>query len=268
MSATKQWFEIEPIEIETPNGTQVVSKLHFNGYEPTLHMLFENDIGQTYELDCTFNHPLRTVDGMWIEAESIEPHHKFDGNYSLVYSLVNEDEIPTFDFEVPEEHCYLLESGIVSHNTASFMGGISEGINPMIGNAFIAALAGGEVDRVNPPFLKLLKERGKFTKKVIDDIVMKNGSVQHLDWLSDEEKAIYKTAFEIDQRAILRLASQRQRFIDQSQSLNLFFNANEDEAYISQIFKEAVKDPRIQSLYYMYSIAGVQASKDTCVACQ
>ena len=85
---------------------------------------------------------------------------------------------------------------------------------------------------------------------------------------SEFERDIFKTAFEIDQMAILRLASQRQRFIDQGQSLNLFFSADEDEEYIAKIHKEFFLDERLKGLYYIRSQAGVQAAKDECAACE
>jgi len=114
-----------------------------------------------------------------------------------------------------------------------------------------------------------MKKRGKHTKAMKKDIINNNGSVQHVDWLDDHEKEVFKTAFEIDQSVILKLASQRQRYIDQAQSINLFFDADEDEAYISKIHEIAFKDERIKSLYYMRSMAGIQAAKDTeCAACE
>lgn len=153
-------------------------------------------------------------------------------------------------------------------STALLMGGVSEGINPDPAMVFTQSTAGGEMDRINPIFLELMKEKGKFNKKVINDIVDKNGSVQHVDWLTDEEKLVFRTAFEIDQKAVLRLASSRSLYIDQGQSLNLFFSAGEDEGYISEVHQQAFMDENITSLYYIYTLAGVQAAKNECLACQ
>jgi ribonucleoside-diphosphate reductase alpha chain len=153
-------------------------------------------------------------------------------------------------------------------STALLMGGVSEGINPDPAMTFVQTTAAGEIDRVNPQLLSLMKEKGVYTKKHIQELVEALGSVQGVSWLSPEEKAVFKTAFEIDQRAILRLGSQRQRYICQGQSLNLFFSADEDEGYISLILQEAWEDPYILAVYYSYSQAGVTASKDECLACQ
>jgi ribonucleoside-diphosphate reductase alpha chain len=153
-------------------------------------------------------------------------------------------------------------------STALIMGGVSQGIEPIIGNAFIQASAGGESERINPVFLDLMKKRGKYTRKLVRDIADKHGSVQHLDWLTDDEKLVFRTAFEVSQESLLRLASQRQEFICQAQSLNLFFSAEETEGYIAKVHKMAIEDPMILSLYYVRTQAGVAASSGECVACQ
>lgn len=153
-------------------------------------------------------------------------------------------------------------------STALIMGGVSEGINPDTAMVYTQKSAGGEVDRVNPYLLKLMKEKGVFSKANVESIRDKMGSVQHVDWLTDEEKLVFRTAFEINQHTILRMAAGRGKFVDQWMSLNLFFAAGEDEAYINDVHKEAFLNPDILGLYYVYSMAGIQASKDECLACQ
>lgn len=153
-------------------------------------------------------------------------------------------------------------------STALIMGGVSEGINPDTAMVYTQRSAGGEIDRVNPYLLKLMKERGVYTRANVEDIRDRMGSVQHVDWLSEEEKQVFRTAFEINQLAIIRMAAARGRYVDQWMSLNLFFAAGEDEAYINEVHKEAFLNPDILGLYYVYSKAGVQASKDECLACQ
>jgi ribonucleoside-diphosphate reductase alpha chain len=153
-------------------------------------------------------------------------------------------------------------------STGLLMGGLSEGINPDVAMTFTQLTAAGEVDRINPVLLDLMKEKGVYSKKNIQEITDKQGSVQHVSWLSEEEKAVFKTAFEINQKAIIRMASARSKYIDQWQSLNLFFSANEDEGWISEVHKEAFLDENILALYYIYTQAGVAASKGECEACQ
>lgn len=162
-------------------------------------------------------------------------------------------------------HCVAIAP---TKSTALIMGGISEGISPDVGWVFTQRTPAGEVDRVNPLLLELMKERDVYNKKVVEDI-RESCSVQHVDWLSDHEKMVFKTAFEIDQRVVLRMASTRAKHIDQWQSLNLYFAAGTDEDYINECHVKAFLDPEILGLYYIYSSSVVQASndKDECVAC-
>ena len=148
------------------------------------------------------------------------------------------------------------------------MGGVSEGINPDPAMAFTQTTSAGEIDRLAPALLEWMKANGVYNKKNVQEIIEAVGSVQGVKWMPEDVKPVFKTAFEIDQRAILRLGSQRQKRLDQGQSLNLFFSADEDEGYISEIIQEAWEDPEILAVYYSYSQAGVTASKDECVACQ
>lgn len=153
-------------------------------------------------------------------------------------------------------------------STALLMGGVSEGINPDPAMSFTQLTAAGEVERVNPALLKIMKERGVNTKKHLKALKESMGSVQQVDWLSPEEKAVFRTAFEINQEAIVRMASTRAQYLDQWQSLNLFFAAEEDPARIAAVHKMAFKDPKILALYYIYTQAGVQAANEECAACQ
>lgn len=152
-------------------------------------------------------------------------------------------------------------------STALIMGGISEGVNPSPAMCYTQLTAAGEVERIDAVLLQLMKDKGVYNKKNIQQIVEKQGSVQHVDWLTDEEKAIFKTAFEINQKSVIRMASARSKYLDQWQSLNLFFSAEEDPAWIAEVHQEAFNDPNILALYYIHSQAGVQAAKGECESC-
>ena len=154
-------------------------------------------------------------------------------------------------------------------SSAIMFGGVSEGINPDPAMVFTQKSAGGSIDRIVPSLLKIMKERGVYNKKTIKTITERFGSVQHVDWLSDDEKAVFKTAFEINQKTVVALASARGRYIDQWQSLNLFFAAEERPEWISEVHQQAFEDTNILGLYYIYTQAGIGAAKETeCVACQ
>lgn len=153
-------------------------------------------------------------------------------------------------------------------SSALICGSVSQGIEPVYKNAYVQGSAAGEMNRLNPALIQVMKERKVYDFKTTDDIIANAGSVQHVDWLSEHEKKVFKTAFEIDQFAILRLAAGRQRYIDQAQSINLFFAADEDEKVISAVHKEAFINPWIKSLYYIRSEAGVTGSTGVCEACE
>jgi ribonucleoside-diphosphate reductase alpha chain len=152
-------------------------------------------------------------------------------------------------------------------SSALICGSVSQGIEPIYKNAYIQNTAAGKMERVNPSLLKIMKERDVYSPTIVKDIIKNNGSVQHVDWLSGHEKDVFKTAFEINQHQIIRLASARQRYIDQAQSINLFFSADESEEYISDVHKSAFLDPYIKSLYYIRSESGVNTSKGECTSC-
>lgn len=153
-------------------------------------------------------------------------------------------------------------------STALIMGGVSEGTNPDVAMVYTQRSAGGEVDRVNPHLLSLMKELGVYNKTNVEQIRDAFGSVQGVDWLTQEQKSWFKTAFEINQRSVVQMASDRGEYIDQWQSLNLFFSSEETEEEISAVHRMAFLDSNILGLYYIYSQAGVSASKDECAVCQ
>lgn len=153
-------------------------------------------------------------------------------------------------------------------SSALICGSVSQGIEPVYMNAYVQGTAAGEVNRINPVLVELMKDKKVFNYETVNDIIKHDGSVQHVDWLDEEEKLVFKTAFEIDQLAIIRLAGVRQKYIDQAQSINLFFAPDEDEEVISAVHQYAFNHPQIKSLYYIRSEAGVKGSTGECVACE
>jgi ribonucleoside-diphosphate reductase alpha chain len=152
-------------------------------------------------------------------------------------------------------------------STSLLVGSISQGIEPISMNVYSQVTAAGTVRRINPSLLKIMEEREVYNKETLKDIEDNAGSIQHVNWLSELEKEVFKTAFEINQKALLRLASQRQKFICQSQSLNLFFDAEEKEEWISEVLQEFIEDSKLITLYYQRSQSGVKASTGECIAC-
>lgn len=155
-------------------------------------------------------------------------------------------------------------------STCEIMAGASEGIGLDVAMAFTKQSAGGEFFRINKILLEIIKKKGLSVDECVKDIVNNKGSVQKVDWLTTEEKAVFRTAFEIRMEDYLRLCSQRQKYIDQAQSINLYFTSNDSEEYISEIHRIAFEDEGILSLYYIYSMrgAGEITRVDSCESCQ
>ena len=155
-------------------------------------------------------------------------------------------------------------------STALICGSVSQGIEPLLANVWSQNTAAGNVMRVNPTLIDIMEERGVYNESTIAELADNGGTVQDVDWLDDHEKLVFRTAFEISQEAVVRMADNRAQYIDQGQSVNLFFSADEDEAHVSAIHKQAMKSPYLKSLYYMRSRAGVASSngKSECVACE
>lgn len=140
-------------------------------------------------------------------------------------------------------------------STAELMAGASEGIGLDTAWVFTKQSAGGELFRINKVLLEIMKERGVYNDETIMRIA-KARSVQQEDWLTEHEKKVFRTAFEVPMESYLQLCSQRQKYIDQGQSINLYFTSNDTEEYMSKIHKMAFDDPMILALYYIYSMRG------------
>jgi len=131
-------------------------------------------------------------------------------------------------------------------------GGTSACIEPIPANIYTHKTLSGSFVVKNPYLQKLLAEKSKDSTNVWNSILERGGSVQHLDFLSPEEKAVYKTSFEIDQRWLLEFAADRAPFIDQAQSLNLFIPADVDKWDLMMLHFQAW-EKGIKSLYYLRS---------------
>lgn len=152
-------------------------------------------------------------------------------------------------------------------STSLLMGGVSESWMPDPGMVFDAGSAVGELRRITPVIYELMKERGVYCDETITDIINHVGSVQHVDWLTDHEKLVFLTAFEMDQTMLLRRASLRQKWLCQGQSLNFFVREDGCEKEIAKLMTMCLIDPNILSQYYFVCRSGVIVRHDECVAC-
>lgn len=131
-------------------------------------------------------------------------------------------------------------------------GGTSACIEPIPANIYTHKTLSGSFVVENPYLKKLLQTKSKDSTNVWNSILEQGGSVQHLDFLSPEEKAVFKTSFEIDQRWLLEFAADRTPYIDQAQSLNLYIPADVDKWDLMMLHFQAW-EKGIKSLYYLRS---------------
>ena len=133
-------------------------------------------------------------------------------------------------------------------------GNASPGIEPIAANVFLQKTLSGSFTVRNRHLQKLLAERGQDNDEVWSAITLNKGSVRNLDFLTEDEKAVYKTAFELDQRWVVEHAADRTAFICQSQSVNVFLPANVHKRDLHQIHMLAWKRG-VKSLYYCRSLS-------------
>jgi ribonucleoside-diphosphate reductase alpha chain len=131
-------------------------------------------------------------------------------------------------------------------------GGTSACIEPIPANIYTHKTLSGSFVVKNPYLERLLQSKSKDSTNVWNTILEHGGSVQHLDFLSPEEKDVFKTSFEIDQRWLLEFAADRTPFIDQAQSLNLYIPADVEKWDLMQLHLQAW-EKGIKSLYYLRS---------------
>ena len=156
-------------------------------------------------------------------------------------------------------------------SSSVILGQVSPSIEPLKSNYFVRDGAKLKATQKNRYLEAILKERGQDTRETWDSIGRKDGSVQHLDCLSEQEKDVFKTFSEVPQMAVVNQAAQRQKHIDQSQSVNV--SINPEEVSVREINKLyiAAWEKGVKSLYYQHSVnAAQQFSQDIleCKACE
>tara|TARA_B100001989_G_scaffold151395_1_gene107916 strand:- start:1806 stop:3593 length:1788 start_codon:yes stop_codon:yes gene_type:complete len=181
---------------------------------------------------------------------------------------------------------------IAPNANSSIIAGTSPSIEPWKSNAYTHRTRVGSYLVKNPHLEKVLnqyckdlkiKDTNTWLKEQWKSIILAEGSVQHLEYMSEWHKLVFKTAFELDQRWIVDHAGDRQEFICQGQSVNLFFPAGTDKAIVNAVHIRAWKK-KLKGLYYLRTNAGASAEKvsqkveqdklqdfadpDECLSCQ
>lgn len=173
---------------------------------------------------------------------------------------------------------------IAPNANSSVLCNTSPSIEPILTNAYPQKSRAG-ITLVKNKFLEeRLEEYGMNLPEVWKNIIDNEGSVQHLPFLSEEDKKIFKTAWEIDQHWVVQHAEDRQQYICQAQSLNVFFLPGSDRGYINSVHMKAARGRKVKSMYYFrtgsaiktdtvrtiqrQSIADWKPDNDVCVSCE
>lgn len=139
---------------------------------------------------------------------------------------------------------------IAPNASSSDIANSSPSIEPWFSNYFIKDTRAGSAEQKNRYLEELLETLGQNTKEVWKSISDNEGSVQHLDFLTPEQKAVFKTAMEIDQHWLIELAETRGQYICQAQSLNLFFPSGSSREYVNSVHMKFLKSNNVLTLYY------------------
>jgi ribonucleoside-diphosphate reductase alpha chain len=154
-------------------------------------------------------------------------------------------------------------------SSAFILGQVSQGIEPIWSNCYVKDIAKIKTTIKNPFLMDLLEEKGQNTNEVWKSIRDMDGSVQHLDFLTEAEKAVFLTYSELDQLDIIYQAANRQNHIDQGQSVNIIVHPDMPTKDVNKIHVTAWK-LGLKSLYYQHSMNAAQKfkQKKDCVSCE
>jgi ribonucleoside-diphosphate reductase alpha chain len=152
-------------------------------------------------------------------------------------------------------------------SSATILGQVSPSIEPFNSNYYVKKLAKGSFTFKNPFLKEVLKKHNKDDQETWKSILVKGGSVQHLSFLSEEEKNTFKTFGEISQKEIVIQAAQRQKYIDQGQSLNLMIPSNTKPKQVSELLIEGWK-LGVKGFYYQRGTNPVQDLSRNLMECK
>ena len=156
---------------------------------------------------------------------------------------------------------------IAPTKSSSFiLGSVSPSVEPFKSNFYVKDLAKIKTIYKNPFLEKLLKEKGLDNEEIWESILHNDGSVQHLTQLTDEEKEIFKTFSEISQLSVSQQAAQRQKYIDQGQSINIMVHPATPAKDLNQLYLTA-EELGLKSIYYQYSMSAAQVFNRNLLSC-
>ena len=156
---------------------------------------------------------------------------------------------------------------IAPTKSSSFiLGSVSPSVEPFKSNYYVKDLAKIKTTYKNPFLVKLLQEKGLDLEEIWESILHNDGSVQHLEQLSEHEKEIFKTFSEISQLSVIQQAAQRQQYIDQGQSINVMIHPATTAKDLNQLYLTA-EELGLKSIYYQFSMSAAQVFNRNLLSC-
>lgn len=156
---------------------------------------------------------------------------------------------------------------IAPTKSSSFiLGSVSPSVEPFKSNYYVKDLAKIKTVYKNPFLEKLLQEKGLDTEEIWTSILQNDGSVQHLEQLSEHEKEVFKTFAEISQLSVIQQAAQRQKYIDQGQSINVMIHPATPARDLNQLYLTA-EELGLKSIYYQNSMSAAQVFNRNLLSC-
>ena len=156
---------------------------------------------------------------------------------------------------------------IAPTKSSSFiLGSVSPSVEPFKSNYYVKDLAKIKTTYKNPFLVKLLQEKGLDLEEIWESILHNDGSVQHLEQLSEHEKEIFKTFSEISQLSVIQQAAQRQQYIDQGQSINVMIHPATPAKDLNQLYLTA-EELGLKSIYYQFSMSAAQVFNRNLLSC-
>jgi ribonucleoside-diphosphate reductase alpha chain len=154
-------------------------------------------------------------------------------------------------------------------SSSFILGQVSQSIEPLMSNCYVKDLAKIKTTIRNPYLKEVLEEKGKDDKGTWEGIRDNDGSVQHLEFLSDHEKDVFRTFSEMDQGVLIEQAAVRQQYIDQGQSLNVMIGPDTPIKDINALYLKAHRNG-VKALYYQHSMNAAQqlSRKKVCASCE
>jgi ribonucleoside-diphosphate reductase alpha chain len=198
--------------------------------------------------------PLESIEAHNLNEEIFENLHK--QCYDASKKLAKEYGEPEILIGYGRRNTTLLAVAPTT-SSAFILGQVSQSIEPLWSNCYVKDIDKMKITIKNPLLEKLLEEKGLNTREIWQGIRENDGSVQHLSEITDKEKEIFKTFAEIDQKVIIEQAAERQKYIDQGQSLNLMIDPSTPAKEVNALYLHAWKRG-IKTFYYQHSMNAAQ----------